>query len=117
METFETFLSVRTILEAGLLKYKISKRHERNQYEILFPNPENEHFRDVVKLEFINYDSKKGRYEAKMSFYGGEKILKNMKLDYDSSAEEVQRTIGDKLVKSLCSYSKFQRSFEHLFKQ
>lgn len=127
MKSFKEFIAESVLTESALPEYKIEKTYSRNQYVILFPvlddnrkqifinHDANKGLSVKVTLDFINYDSKKG-YEAKMTFTGGERILKNIKLDYEESGESVKKRFGDKLVKALLSNSKFKRSYPELCK-
>lgn len=126
MKTYKEFLSEATILlESTLPRYDIVKSFNvKNGYVIKFPISDVKYGEDMssdagasvkVNVQFINYNSAKKSYDAKMTFSGGEKVVKNIKLDYDESAESVKSRFGNKLVKSIMVHPTFKRDFKELY--
>ncbi|AIX12131.1 hypothetical protein ACQ46_gp293 [Citrobacter phage Moon] len=127
MKSYKEFLmETEALLESTLPDYTIVKSFNvKNGYVIKFPiasvKPGADMSNDAgisvkVNVQFINYNSAKKSYDAKMTFSGGEKVVKNIKLDYDESAESVKKRFGDKLVKSIMVHPTFKRDFTELYK-
>lgn len=102
---FKEFLLNNTLVES-IPEYKIVPSHVNSEFFILI----GQSGMVKIKLQLINFDEKKG-YDAKLTFTGGEKIIKRIKCDYGVSAEELQSSYGDKIISSLLKDSKFKRVY------
>lgn len=104
--TFKDFLAIS--LAESTPEYKFIPSHVANEFFILI----GQDGMVKIKLQLLNYDEKKG-YNAKLTFTGGEKIIKRIKVDYGISANEFQSLHGDKIISSLLKDSKFKRVYGH----